>query len=601
MIPDNFAAAIANHLWQSTVFAGAAGLLTLTLRQNHARTRYWLWLIASLKFLIPFSVLASVGSRFGWQAAARAKQPGFSLIMEEISRPFPQFASASAAAPVAPAAHASYLPAILLALWIAGFGVAVFSWYRGWRRMAAAARTATTLPIEAGIPVLSSTAMVEPGVFGIWRPVLMLPEGITERLKEPHLEAILAHELCHVSRRDNLAAAIHMAVEAIFWFHPLVWWVGARLVEERENACDEEVLRLGNRPEVYAESILKTCQFYLESPLVCMSGISGSDLKKRVTRIMTRQTASKLTFGRKLLLAVAGTAAIAGPIVFGLINAPAGQAQSPAAATTPAPAFEVVSIKPDRAGNGRTMISMHPNGRFTAENISLKFLLQEAYRVKDSQIIGAQGWMATDHYDIEAKPEDALVESQKGISPEHQHEQMMQMLQAMLADRFKLALHHETKELPIYALMVAKGGHKLHEAAPSKDDEEIPGPMRPDGPQPRHSIRMNGRGDLSISAESLDMFAEMLSRQTGRLVVNKTGLTGNYDFALKWTPDAGEGGMFKGPKQPGDGRSGDAPPPDAAGPSIFTALQEQLGLKLESQKGPVDTIVIDHVEKPSEN
>src|SRR5262249_17254384 len=154
--------------------------------------------------------------------------------------------------------------------------------------------------------VLSSPAMLEPGVFGILRPVLLLPEGIAEHLAPAHLQAILAHELCHIRRRDNLAAAMHMAVEAVFWFHPLVWWLGARIIEERERACDEEVLELGNRPEIYAESILKTCQFYLESPLTCMSGIAGSDLKKRVSRIMTQRFTNPLSVGRKLLLGVAG-------------------------------------------------------------------------------------------------------------------------------------------------------------------------------------------------------------------------------------------------------------------------------------------------------
>jgi hypothetical protein len=173
------------------------------------------------------------------------------------------------------------------------FLVVTFSWWRRWWGIRAAMRAGSPLDLAVDVPVLSSPAMLEPGVFGIFRPVLLLPEGITDRLAPAHLEAILAHELCHVRRRDNLAAAIHMAVEAIFWFHPLVWWLGARLVEERERACDEEVLRLGGQPEVYAESILKTCQFYLESPLVCMSGISGSDLKKRIVRIMTHAIGKK--------------------------------------------------------------------------------------------------------------------------------------------------------------------------------------------------------------------------------------------------------------------------------------------------------------------
>jgi len=603
MTVDYLAAAGANHLWQSTVFAGAAGLLAFALRANHARTRYALWLIVSIKFLIPFSLLAEFGSVLGWLtgplAASRVARPDLSIVIEQIGRPFPQAQASAGLAPAILAAQSKLLPVLLLAIWIAGLLTVAFSWWRRWRRIHAAVRCGSPLAIEAGIPVLSSSAMLEPGIFGIFRPVLLLPEGIVDRLAPAHLQAIVAHELCHVRRRDNLAAALHMGVEAIFWFHPLVWWVGARLVEERENACDEEVLRSGSRPEVYAESILKTCQFYLESPLVCMSGIAGSDLKKRIVRIMTQRVANKLSLGRKLLLSAAGIAAVAGPIVFGLVNAPQSRAQSQQAAIgTPAPAFDVASIKPDHGGTGLFRIRADA-GRFVAENATLKFLLQYAYHVKDSQISGAAGWIDSEHFDIDAKVDDSSGDAQRKLNSDEDGAQLRLMVQSLLADRFKLTLHHETKELPIYVLVVAKNGPKLHESAVTPEDNVPLGPPGPpDGPQPRHSIRM-GRGDLSISAESLDMFAEVLSRHVGRLVVNQTGLKGLYDFKLQWTPDEGQGQMMA---LPGGGPSRDAaPPPDASGPSIFTALQEQLGLKLESQKGPVDTLVIDHVEKPSEN
>src|ERR1019366_5322292 len=120
-------------------------------------------------------------------------------------------------------------------------------------------RAATPLPLRLPIRVMSSTARLEPGVVGIFKPVLLLPEGIAEHLTPPQLEGILAHELRHVQRRDNLTGAIHMLVETIFWFHPLVWWIRTRLMEEREGACDEEVMRMGREPQVYAESILKVC------------------------------------------------------------------------------------------------------------------------------------------------------------------------------------------------------------------------------------------------------------------------------------------------------------------------------------------------------
>ena len=172
---------------------------------------------------------------------------------------------------------------------------------------------------------------MEPGIFGIARPVLIWPEGISAHLEDAHLEAILAHEVWHVRRRDNLAAAVHMLVEALFWFHPLVWWLGARLVDERERACDEEVVAMGGERHVYAESILKVCEFCVGSPLACVSGVTGSDLKRRMVYIMTERIARKLDFGRKLLLSTAGVLALALPLVFGLVNAPKMRAQDQAA------------------------------------------------------------------------------------------------------------------------------------------------------------------------------------------------------------------------------------------------------------------------------
>jgi beta-lactamase regulating signal transducer with metallopeptidase domain len=174
--------------------------------------------------------------------------------------------------------------------------------------------------------MLLSPASLEPGIFGIVRPVLLWPAGISERLQDAHVEAIVAHELWHVRRRDNLAAALHMVVEAVFWFHPLVWWLGARLADERERACDEEVLALGSERQVYAESILKTCEFCVGFPLACVSRVTGADLKKRIAHIMTQPVARKLDVSKKALLAVAGLAAVMVPVVLGLLSAAPAQA-----------------------------------------------------------------------------------------------------------------------------------------------------------------------------------------------------------------------------------------------------------------------------------
>ncbi len=164
--------------------------------------------------------------------------------------------------------------------------------------------------IRKPIPLRVTSLAIEPGIFGIFRPVLLWPAGISGQLSDAQIEAIAAHEVEHVRRRDNLAAAVHMVVEALFWFHPAVRWIGSRLMEERERACDEKVVEQNARPEAYAESILKVCAYCLEPPAPCVSGVSGSDLKERILRIMTRKSTMTLGFGRKALLSGNRTARI---------------------------------------------------------------------------------------------------------------------------------------------------------------------------------------------------------------------------------------------------------------------------------------------------
>jgi bla regulator protein BlaR1 len=353
VIPDNLSAAgtaIANHLWQSTLFALLAGMATLVLRNNQARVRHHLWLAASLKFLLPFSLLMDLGGYLARLNGSSETQPVFYFVIQKVSQPF---SGAAASRGLFAASLLLWLPGIVAVVWLFGFVTVIGLWWVRWRRVAAAIRTAVPISngreldtlrqveraagVQRPIAFWSSQSTLEPGVFGIVRPLLLWPAGISEHLQDAHLEAILAHELQHVRRRDNLAAAMHMVVEAIFWFHPLVWWMGSRLVEERERACDEEVLRLGNQPHIYAESILKTCEFCMAFPLACVSGVTGADLKQRIVRIMTQGSADKLSFLRKLLLATVGIGAVAGPIVVGLMKTPLATAQSAQTNTQPQP------------------------------------------------------------------------------------------------------------------------------------------------------------------------------------------------------------------------------------------------------------------------
>jgi beta-lactamase regulating signal transducer with metallopeptidase domain len=309
---------LTNHLWQSTLFAVAAALIATAFRKNRAHIRYWLWLSASLKFLVPFSFLMSLGSRLERAPAAKTMATqAVSFAVVKIAQPFSETSSFALTAP----RTTDWLLIAILGAWVCGFGMIALIRCKDWLRIRSAVRSSTALgKISAAVEVRSSAGLLEPGVVGLLRPVLLLPAGIIDRLTRPQMEAVLAHELCHVRRQDNLTAAFHMIVEAAFWFHPLVWWITARLVEERERACDEEVLRLGTEPQVYAEGILNVCKFYLESPLTCISGVTGSDLKKRVGRIMSNDVGETLNGWRKLSLAIAGVAALAVPIVVGVLT-----------------------------------------------------------------------------------------------------------------------------------------------------------------------------------------------------------------------------------------------------------------------------------------
>ncbi|MFZ0591039.1 MAG: M56 family metallopeptidase [Bryobacteraceae bacterium] len=600
MILDKIvSAALANHLWQSTVFALIAGLLAFALRKNRAETRYWLWLAGSLKFLTPFSLLIAIGSEIHWPSAAPVVHSTFSTAVQQIQQPFaPPKVLFRQPRPVT-----NVIPAIVFAIWLSGFAVVLLSWARSSLRILSVIRCARPFEMQAPIQVLSSESPLEPGVFGIFRPVLLLPAGITDRLEPSHLQAILVHELCHVRRRDNLFAAGHMLVEAIFWFHPLVWWIGSRLVEERERACDEEVVRLGNQPHVYAESILKTCQFFVESPLTCMSGVTGADLKKRIVHIMGGTFAARLTLRKKMLPVGAGIAALALPLASGLINA--AQAGDKAPAT-----FEVVSVKPSAAGKCGPMLQLAPGGRIRTPGISPKFLIEVAYDVKDSQVEGGPPWINSECYDIEAKADDSVGAALDKLPPDQRKEKIREMMQSLLRDRFKLAIGHTTKELPVYMLVVAKNGPKV-KPSDFKPPEHPGAEPLPPSPSPRggNRPRMQGglmmrMGHLESTGVEMPMLVGALSMVTHRVVIDKTGLSGRYDFTLNWTPDETQlpqGGPER-PGGPGGGPMGPGgPPPESNGPDLFTAIQEQLGLKLEAQKAPVDVLMIQHVEKPSEN
>jgi uncharacterized protein (TIGR03435 family) len=573
-------AALTNHVWQSTLFAAAAGLVVLALQRNRAQVRYWVWFSASCKFLVPFALLMALGRLAPVRPSKPiATPPLVSFAVEQIAQPFPE------TPPILPAARRSidWLPIV----WACGFAAVVWVRFRGWLRARAAVSASTPVDIPANVAVRSSPGLLEPGVVGLWHPTLLLPEGIAERLTPPQLEAVLAHELCHVRRRDNLFAAIHMAVEALFWFHPLVWWIGARLVEERERACDEEVLRLGSAPHDYAEAILSVCKHYVESPLVCVSGVTGADLKRRVEGIMSNRLELDLSLTRKVSLVVSGLLALAAPIVVGMISGPSVlTAQS-------SPAFAVASVKAHKPGDPQKMQFL-PSGRFSMEGAPLQVVIATAYGLpfQSSRLSGGPNWIrdSGSAFDIEAKADDGAL---SGLSRSAREAKMRLMLQALLADRFKLVIRRDTREEPVYALVVAKNGPKLQKA---KVDEKYCFDHPAEAVNQCHQIGASPARGIHSTAVDMSDLVWVIGSLADRPVLDRTGLDGLYDIQTDgWEP------LRQTPlRPPGTDPGADAGSSDPNRPTLFMIF-EKLGLKLEPSRAGVETFVIDHVERPSGN
>lgn len=579
------------HLWQSTLFAGAAAVLTLLLRRNRARTRYWVWLAALVKFLVPFGILLSLGARIdlpgGRPQAPAMVAPAVSFVMGGDVN-----ASSLRIVPAAPRDANPHWPEILFAIWACGFVAIAFCWMRRWMRVRAEVRRASPVAMGIGIPVVTSRASLEPGVFGIFCPVLVLPEGMEQHLNDSEWKCILDHELCHVRSHDNLTAAIYVLIETIFWFHPLVWWVGNKLVEERELACDEEVLRLGGDPRIYAEGILKVCELYLESPSECMAGVTGSDLKRRIRGIMAQRATETLTIGKKLLVAAAGVAAVAGPLMIGAISIPEIRAQFAPAGT---PKFDLISIKSCPEPRQIPGVQYPARGHSSPGNLRTDCVplldhnglgLMRAYAIDlFTPIDGAPSWVHSAFYDINAKADgNPSVATMRGP-----------MMEALLEDRFKLKIHEEKIEGSVYFLTAARGGPKLK---PFKEGSCTPYPTtRPVPPLPagqQYCMTMigllpNKHMHVEATGVTLDEFAKLLRPVLGRPAINQTGISGKFDFYVEFS---GEGTSLPGAAEASD---------PAGVPVVFTAIQEKLGLKLEAGKGPVNRLVIDHIERPAED
>jgi bla regulator protein BlaR1 len=602
---ESLAASVLNHLWQSTLFALAIAFATLAFRGNDARVRYWLWLAASIKFLVPFSLLIAFGRLISWPVPPQVlDSPGpVALTMMQIGVPFsrPAVASAPAIDPVA-----SYRIAMaLIVAWLAGIEFICVRRFRMWKQIRAAVRASrpfasSAAAMPANLSVRVTNTVLEPGVVGFVRPVLLLPSGIDMRLTSEEFDAIVEHENCHVRYRDNLAAAVHMLVEAVFWFHPLVWWIGGRLVQERERACDEHVLRAFRNPRAYADGIVNVCKEYIDAQLACVPGVSSSDLRRRIERIMKNETGEAMARWQKLALAISFAAVLIAPVAMGAASGPPASAQiSSGPMGQPRDrAFTAASVKANMSGMLGSRLDPQAPGRLTAANVEAGILIRFAYDLPEFQLSGGPAWLSTDRFDIVASADG---------NPSIDEKRMM--LRNLLAERFTLRTHTETRELPIYALTMARSDRRLGRALRSSTSDcagvdgspLLPGlapSLSPDGPPKCGFFGFapgtnfpSGRGGLAFRGLTMSAFAKTLVTMVHRHVSDETGLTGYFDGDFDFLAEL--------PPPP--------PPPGIPNPwttpfeSVFTMLPDQMGLKLESRRGPVDVLVVDAISRPTEN
>jgi uncharacterized protein (TIGR03435 family) len=438
------------------------------------------------------------------------------------------------------------------------------------------ARVGVTRPVR----LLVSALVQAPAVVGWLRPVVLAPVGALAGLPSEQMEALLIHELAHIRRHDYLVNILQSITEALLFYHPAVWWVSGHIRTERELCCDDEAVSIGGDAFAYALALTEI-ESSRPARLHAAMAANGGSLADRIGRLLGQSRPASRT--------LPGPGGMVGATLL-VVTACAVFGQS-----ADSPRFDVASIKLDTSALPRHIVRPLPGGGLHTENASVRMLMQNAYGLQSFQIVGGPAWIGSEGYNIDAKAEGSA--SQR---------QVFFMLQSLLEDRFKLKVHRETKELPVYALTAAKSGLKLPrpkegsctsltpDASTSYAGGRLPPPGEGRPPLARcgsvnvvllpSGARMQG-GEIPMPE-----FIRMLSMVLGSTVIDKTGFTELFDVRLDFLPDETTAALPPPPV-----------PPDDPGSSILIAIQEQLGLKLESTKGPVEVLAIDHVERPAEN
>lgn len=582
--------ALVQFTWQGSLAALALAAALHAARRRSPQVRYAMS-AAALAVLIALPIAATVRG----YAAARATP---SDAPPAVQRPSSTSSDTTAPVTAAPSRPASAPILIRLEPWVLpawSLGVLLLSVRlvvggreaHALRRTSQAAdgevasmvsRLARQLGISRCVRIATSTFTDGPSVIGWLRPLILLPPAAAAGLTVGQLEAVIAHELAHIRRHDYLVNLVQMAAETLLFYHPAVWWVSRQMRLERELCCDDAAVGVCGDAAVYARALVLVARQQLPAMAV---GAGGGSLSERVRRLLGaggRETSGARAFGVvALALAFVGL----GMAVAGTVQAGTG----PLGAHAPLPRFAVVSIKPTPAeARGYRGVEFLPGGTVRGTNVPIFLMIVGAYDLSWKQLdsVSVSGDLLNERYDIEARA-DAGALPETGSTSAARQQVVREMFKALLAERFKLALHTERRDSPVYELRAGPTGSRL---TPAKDDRVCtPGPCQTVGGGPASGL-IGFKATVSDLANTLSVFLD-------RQVLDRTGITGVYDIDLPSWSNTARTTRSDNPNQ--------EPEPDPDDPSIFTVLQERLGLRLVSARAPLDIYVIDHVERPAGN
>ena len=476
-------------------------------------------------------------------------------------------------------AHATQAPpslsvsALLFKGWIAGMALfllpmAVGLWQARclrksglpWRRgQSAADEVAARAGIRRRVEVLLHEGTPGPMTCGIIHPAILLPPD-ARKWEEPDLARAIVHEMEHVRRRDWMSHGLARAVCALYWFHPLVWIAWRRLALEAERACDDAVLGY-SEATAYADQLVGLAERLSRNARFALPAMANrADLAARIRAVLDggqrRGRAGAATVMAAAAAAILLVLAVSPLRLVAALQSPGRANPAAAASTADDVHFEVAAIKRTPPDVRDTNVNIGLEA-FQISNWPVHWYIGYAYSLHGSQLTGGPEWAGVDCYDITARfPKLPAVEKEPARSA----------LRSLLAERFQLRLRKELRQMPVYALVVDQGGHKLTPARTTSGGTHV-----------GHS---NGNRTLRIEGHSMKGITEAIGNFLDRPLIDETGLQGLFDFQLTFTEKSDS---------------------DPAAPTIFTAVREQLGLRLEAKRAQVATYVIEKLERPSEN